>query len=152
MFAIHVPLAAPDAIDPPAEPDIVDADSPLTARHIVCIDDDAQTRAALTALLQSWGCTVATASDATEALMLAGSTSVPDLLLLDYQIADTTGPALLPDLQQRWGNIPPVIVLTAHGDAHTKAELEAAGLRFMLKPVSPSRLRALMSRLLAHHG
>ncbi|MEP7186270.1 MAG: PAS-domain containing protein [Rhodanobacter sp.] len=152
VFAIRVPLAAPDQIESNAEPATADTDSPLTGRHIVCIDDDAQTCAAMTALLQRWGCTVATAADDCEAAMLAGSTPAPDLLLLDYQLGDTTGPALLPDLLQRWGATPPVIVLTAHGDAYTKAELDAAGLCFMIKPVSPSRLRALMSRLLAQHG
>ncbi|HEY8682167.1 MAG TPA: hybrid sensor histidine kinase/response regulator, partial [Rhodanobacter sp.] len=151
VFAIRVPLATPQQTDAPAEP-TADTESPLIGRHIVCIDDDAQTRAAMTALLQRWGCNVATAAGATEAAMLAGATAAPDLLLLDYQLGDTTGPALLPDLQQRWGTMPPVIVLTAHGDAGTRAQLEAAGLRFMLKPASPSRLRALMSRLLAHHG
>jgi histidine kinase len=151
VFGIRIPLATPQQPHAPAGP-VVDPESPLIGRHIVCIDDDVQTRAAMTALLQRWGCTVATAADATEAAMLAGATPAPDLLLLDYQLGGTTGPALLPGLQQRWGILPPVIVLTAHGDADTRAELEAAGLRFMLKPVSPSRLRALMSRLLVQHG
>jgi histidine kinase len=152
MFAIRVPLATPDRNDALSETITADPDSPLTGRRVVCIDDDAQTRAAMTALLQRWGCTVATAADAIEAILLASSSPAPDLLLLDYQLGTTTGPALLPDLQQRWGATPPIIVLTAHGDADTRAELDAAGLRFMLKPVSPSRLRALMSRLLAQHG
>lgn len=152
VFAIRIPLAAPAPADTPAEPTANDADSPLNGRRVVCIDDDAPTRAAMTALLQRWGCTVATAADASEAMLLAGASPAPDLLLLDYQLGTTTGPALLPNLQQRWGTTPPVIVLTAHGDADTRAELDAAGLHVMLKPVSPSRLRALMSRLLAQHG
>ncbi|WP_426702892.1 PAS-domain containing protein [Rhodanobacter sp. Col0626] len=152
VFAIRVPLAAPDNSGAPTTTVTDDPESPLIGRRILCIDDDAHTRTAMTALLQRWGCQVNTAADATEAAMLAGSAPPPDLVLLDYQLGDTTGPALLPDLQQRWGAAPPVIVLTAHGDADTRVELEAAGLRFMLKPVSPSRLRALMSRLLAQHG
>lgn len=151
VFAISVPLAAPDR--PDAAPDVsTGPDSPLTGRHVLCIDDDANTRSAMTALLQRWGCKVDTAADANEAAMLAGSNPPPDIVLLDYQLGPMTGPSLLPDLQQRWGTTPPIIVLTAHGDPAIRADLEATGLSVMLKPASPSRLRALMSRLLAHHG
>jgi len=153
VFAIRVPRAAPaEAGEAPGAAPAADTDSPLVGRRILCIDDDTQARTAMTVLLRRWGCRVDTAGDAIEAAMLAGSAPAPDLVLLDYQLGDTTGPALLPDLHRRWGCEPPVIVLTARNDAGVRAELETAGLRFMLKPVSPSRLRALMSRLLAHHG
>ena len=146
VFSVTVPLST-SAIAPIANHQ-QDDDSPLAGRHVWCIDDDAQAREATATLLHSWGCVVSLAADAVEARALAERGDVPDLVLLDYQLGEQIGPALLPQLRQRWQCEPPVIVVTAQRDEATRAHIAEAGLHFMAKPVAPSRLRALMSRLL----
>ena len=153
VFAIRVPRVA-SATDrgAAATARTADADSPLAGRRILCIDGDTRSRTAMATLLQRWGCQVDTAGDAVEAVTLAGSAPPPDLVLLDYRLGETVAPALWPALHRRWGHEPPAIVLIDPADEPLRATLDAAGLRPMTKPASPSRLRALMSRLLAHHG
>ena len=145
VFSVTVPLAVQAAALVTSHQD--DDDSPLAGKCIWCMDDDPQAREAMATLLRSWGCTVSLAADATEALRLADH-GAPDLVLLDYQLGDRIGPALLPELRQLWQCEPPVIVVTAQRDDTTRARIAEAGLHFMAKPVAPSRLRALMSRLL----
>lgn len=146
VFSVTVPLAA-RAAEPVAIPQEND-DSPLVGRHVWYIDDDPQAREATATLLHSWGCVVSLAADAIEARALAERGGAPDLVLLDYQLGDQHGPALLPELCRLWRCEPPVIVVTAQRDEATRAHIVEAGLHFMAKPVAPSRLRALMSRLL----
>ena len=147
VFSVTVPLATAQATTSIANHQ-EDDDSPLAGRHIWCIDDDPLAREATATLLQSWGCVVSLAADAIEARALAERGGAPDLILLDYQLGDQIGPALLPELRPLWQCEPPVIVVTAQRDEATRARIAEAGLHFMAKPVAPSRLRALMSRLL----
>jgi histidine kinase len=146
VFSVTVPLAAQVAAPVASQQD--DDDSPLAGRRVWCIDDDPQAREATATLLHSWGCVVSLAANEIEARVLAERGGVPDLVLLDYQLGDQIGPALLPELRQLWQCEPPVIVVTAQRDEATRARIAEAGLHFMAKPVAPSRLRALMSRLL----
>ena len=146
VFSVTVPLTAQATEAIAVQPE--DDDSPLVGRRIWCIDDDRQAREGMATLLRSWGCTVVLAADAIQAQSLAERGDMPDLVLLDYQLGDQLGPALLPQWRQLWHGEPPVIVVTAQRDEATRAHITEAGLHFMAKPVAPSRLRALMSRLL----
>lgn len=146
VFSVTVPLASAQAT-PAGATHTSDDDSPLVGRKVWCIDDDPQAREGTMALLGSWGCHAVAADSARGAFSLLGQ-PVPDIVLLDYQLGDTLGPDMLPELYRHWGCTPPVIVITAQRDEDTRARVAADGLHFMAKPVAPARLRALMSRLL----
>jgi histidine kinase len=151
VFSITVPYG-----DPAGVPDVPVAssaashdDSPLRGCRVWCVDDEPRVREATGALLRHWGCEAVLLDSAERALALARAGEVPDLLLLDYQLAeDVTGLDLLPRLVERWGVRPPTIVLSAQKDAHTRARVLEAGLRFLPKPAMPGALRALMSQVL----
>lgn len=149
VFSITVPLG--DAVEATAAAssaqEEVHDDSPLRGKLVWCIDDDPTVREATRTLLEDWGCRVALADGGASAFSLAGG-EAPALILLDYQLGESTGPDLLPALRDRWRAMPPVIVITAQRDAATHARIEALGLRFLAKPVKPAALRALMSQLL----
>ena len=84
--------------------------------EIVLIDDDPDSRDALSRFLTKSGHSVRSAADGNEALHLLGS-SVPELIVLDYRMPDMDGMTVLGVLRSylRWFHVP-VIVLTAYPD------------------------------------
>lgn len=146
VFSIDVPMASAAA---PTHAVVASFDeSPLAGARILCIDDEQSTREATAALLGSWGCVVAVAGDAGEAMRSAETDDAPDLVILDYQLGATIGPDLLPTLQMRWGCSPPTVLVSGRDDDDVRARAVTDGLRYMRKPVAPARLRAMLSQLL----
>lgn len=153
VFSIGLPIVAAQPLAAEPQPVDLEQESPLAGKRIGCIDHDPVALKTTTALLHGWGCTVIAASNAHEALNMAKTNPAPDLLLLDGELLDCeagadTAPPLLVELQKSWQRSPPVIVLAAQTDSDAHAAIRAAGLRVLAKPVSPARLRALMSQLL----
>jgi len=150
-FSIAVPLAV-SAADDRAAPAADEARSGTLSRapFVACIDDSAQVLDGMTALLESWGCTVATAPDADHLLVrLAGRTERPDLLLIDLHLGDDhpDGIQELTKLRTAWGLGIPVALITADRDPSVAARARALGLDILLKPVKPAKLRALIAHL-----
>jgi CheY-like chemotaxis protein len=85
---------------------------PLTGpSSVLVVDDDADTRAALEALLTDEGYVVLTAATATEALaLLVGM--VPSVVLLDLRLPDQHGSEVLDRLRVMGGAVP-VITMSA---------------------------------------
>jgi CheY-like chemotaxis protein len=78
-----------------------------------------------------------------EALALAGEWH-PDVLVLDANLPDTTGLALLDALRRQAGlERTPAFVCSADGlEEEQRRHLEAGFCGYWLKPVNPERLRA----------
>jgi signal transduction histidine kinase/CheY-like chemotaxis protein len=145
VFAIEVPLASSETLDRMA-PAAEETRAALSrAPFVACIDDSAQVLDAMTALLESWGCTVATAPDADR--LLAGRPERPDLLLIDLHLGDDRPDGIqeLTKLRTAWGIGVPVALITADRDAAVAARARALGLDILLKPVKPAKLRALLA-------
>ncbi|HVZ01809.1 MAG TPA: PAS domain-containing protein [Dongiaceae bacterium] len=147
-FAIEVPLAGSEAragATPAAEEARAGALS--RAPFVACIDDSAQVLDGMTALLESWGCTVAAAPDADHLLAALGGGERPDLLLIDLHLGDDhpDGIQELTKLRTAWGAGVPVALITADRDAAVAARARALGLDILLKPVKPAKLRALLA-------
>ena len=89
---------------------------PVVNATILVVDDDGDSRQALTRFLQKAGHSVISAKDGHDALALLGS-AVPDLILLDYRMPDIDGLSLLIIMRSylRWSNVP-VAILTAYPD------------------------------------
>jgi PAS domain S-box-containing protein len=148
-FSIEVPLTATlprgeiEAL--PALPAVA---RPATrAPVIVCVDDEAPVREAVSALLGSWGCEVLTGADADEALSAVDGRT-PDLLLIDLHLGDgrPDGLAEIDRLRAAWGATMPAAIVTANRDPAIIARARARGLDILLKPVKPAQLRALIAR------
>jgi PAS domain S-box-containing protein len=148
VFAIDVPLAVSER-QPGSAPTAEDARAGgLTqAPFVACIDDSAQVLEGMTALLESWGCTVATAVDADGLLAAVDAGKRPDLLLMDLHLGDDhpDGIQELTKLRTAWGLGIPVALITADRDAAVAARARALGLDILLKPVKPAKLRALLA-------
>ncbi|MEL1263192.1 hybrid sensor histidine kinase/response regulator [Pseudoxanthomonas putridarboris] len=149
VFSVVVPWGSRAGLTeepmPPAEPH---DDSPLRGRRIWCVDDDPRVCEATRALLQRWECAVDLAAGPETALRSATSGASPDLLLLDVRMGEIDGLELYPRLCERWGQAPPLILVTAERDEALRAQAHRNGWGFLSKPVKPPALRALMTQLL----
>ncbi len=154
VFWVCVPLG-----DPAAVPQIAAAthsgeagqDAPLQGMSAWYVEDDAQSCTAMRALLQRWGCSVPLAGGPAEALALAAPGEAPQLVLLDVRLGQLHGPDVYAQLCQRWGQSPPVILVTAERDGMVRRQAAERGWGFLAKPVRPPALRALMSQMLLRH-
>ena len=154
VFWVCVPLG-----DPAAVPQIATAthfgeagqDAPLQGMSAWYVEDDAQSCTAMRALLQRWGCNVPLAGGPAEALALAAPGEAPQLVLLDVRLGQLHGPDVYAQLCQRWGQSPPVILVTAERDGMVRRQAAERGWGFLAKPVRPPALRALMSQMLLRH-
>ncbi|CAM4351200.1 PAS-domain containing protein [Comamonas aquatilis] len=152
VFWVVVPLGheavpAPEAADPPAQADPAREDS-MQGATAWYIDDDAPSCQATSALLQRWGCQVQHAGGPQAALDLAAAGNAPQMLLLDVRMGEFYGPDLYPQLCQRWGQEPLVILVTAEHNIALRRQAAEKGWGFLLKPVRPAALRALISQML----
>ena len=150
LFGIVVPLsdAPPIALPRPR----TQADGPATpntlrARHVQLIDDEPHVLQGLSLLLTGWGMRVSGSSTAARALEAAAGPP-PDLIIADYRLQDgVTGLDAIATLRRRWGELPAIVVTADHG-ADVQAEVSAAGLYLLHKPVRPARLRSLITHVL----
>lgn len=119
----------------------------LTGMNVLCIDNEEAILAGMQALLEEWGCSVITAQNLKEAeLCLQNSQELPDIILADYHLEDTTGIEVYHQLIGKSGYIIPAALLTADRSEEVKKLAEDANLTVLNKPVRPAALRAVISQ------
>ena len=111
---------------------------------ILIVDDDQPTRTGLAMLLVEAGYDTISASTVPTAIKLLAEEH-PDLLLVDIRLDEYNG---LHVVATRPEPIP-AIVLTGFADPSIEADARRLGAEFLLKPVRPAVLTALIQRLLA---
>lgn len=152
VFWVCVPLApaAPQAA--PSAPAAIarepDQDAPLLGATAWYVDDDAPSCEAAAALLRRWGCKVLFAGGPQAALDAAAPQTAPQLVLLDVRMGNFHGPDLYPQLCERWQQSPQVILVTAEHNIALRRQAAEKSWGFLLKPVRPAALRALISQML----
>lgn len=148
-FRIGLPRT--DAPDPVPAAGSVELAVDFSARLILMVNDDASVRDGTATLLTNWGAQVV--AGATPAEVHAGAAGVgrPDMIICDYRLADgSRGADIVADLRARFGRDVPAVVLTGTSDPERLAEARAGNYHLLLKPVRPSRLRALINASLAY--
>lgn len=116
-------------------------------RSILVADDDQTVRNLLRATLPADSYDILEAADGEQALAICRERRV-DLVLLDWQMPERPGAAVLDELRRTSSRIP-VVVLTADTEPKQRdraAELGAAA--FLPKPFSPNELLGLVEQLL----
>ncbi|HUQ89793.1 MAG TPA: hybrid sensor histidine kinase/response regulator, partial [Vicinamibacterales bacterium] len=109
--------------------------------HVLVAEDDADSAAAVTAILRLHGCETQTAATASECLRITGEWQT-DVLVCDVALPDDDGYGLLKRLRRLpEGERIPAIALTAYARPEDRAKALAAGFRAHLsKPLDPERL------------
>lgn len=99
--------------------------------RVLIVDDEADIRATVSAMLEIEGYTVAEAANGADALQ-AIEDHPPDVILLDMRMPVMDGWGFAAELRRR-GHTTPIVVMTAARDAaHWAAEIAAAA--FVAKP------------------
>jgi PAS domain S-box-containing protein len=141
-FEIELPHATPPSSTP------ADGETPVVVapgtKRLLVVDDEAAIRHAVSIFFRSLGHVVDVASNGAEGLSRARSASY-DVLLLDLRLPDTTGDAILRELQHD-GRVPGRVVFVT-GDTQSEAAravLEATGCAVVGKPFLFDELAAVV--------
>lgn len=145
VFSVSVPLAHAQASAPGK---IAKLNGRLpTGVQVLCIDNEDSILIGMNSLLSRWGCQVYTARNRDECITLLSDGMRPQLALVDYHLDHgETGTELMAWLRAQLGEPVPGVVISADGRPEMVAQVHAAGLEYLPKPVKPAALRALLSR------
>jgi FixJ family two-component response regulator len=118
----------------------------MTTVHV--IDDDEAIRSALSLLLRSGGHDAIT-FDSSESYLNTAPDDPDACLVLDMQMPGMSGLQLMDQLASR-GPLPPIIMLTGHGDIPIAvAAMKRGALDFLEKPFEDTALLGLIDRATA---
>ena len=114
------------------------------------LDDEPEMRKALRRLLTSRGFRVQEYERGEDVLNAVGSHPL-DCLLLDLHMEGVNGFEVLESLQARHIHLP-VIIITAHDEPGTSAQVRGLGaVAYLKKPVDRDALLSSITAALAHH-
>ena len=107
--------------------------------NLLVVDDDERTRRGLSRVLGALGYAVHEAGTAKDALDRALA-APPDLVIVDLDLPDRNGMALIADLQERAVDAT-LVVLTGHGTIDSAVQAARKGVHdYLVKPVDRERL------------
>jgi CheY-like chemotaxis protein len=116
---------------------------------VLIIDDDSCLQRTLRTRLEEASFSVVAAPNGLQGL-LAAEQELPQVIVVDLMMPDLDGIEVIRRLRLNpvtWEI--PVMVLTAQGDAESRKQIRALGVRrFLRKPLSPKHLVAEVQRLL----
>jgi DNA-binding NtrC family response regulator len=113
--------------------------------HVLIVDDDAQTREALAAVVGEDGLTTAQAGDLREARIQL-IRQMPDVVFTDLKLPDGSGTDLFQDLDPRSGV--ELVVITGHASVETAVDaLKSGAIDYLVKPINLQRVKAILNRL-----
>lgn len=147
LFSLYLPLREKQATEK-SKQKTAGITSGLENLNIFYVDDEENNIHALGALIDSWGCVLASATDAESAIRYASDNKAPDVLLMDYQLDnEIDGLQLANTLRETWKDVP-VCIVSAAAEEDLSKRANEQGFDFLRKPVKPGKLRALLERYL----
>jgi signal transduction histidine kinase len=123
----------------------------LEGAKILLIENDPSGAEAMAALLEGWGCDVATTrstADASQRLSELGG--APDAIIADLHLDHgESGLSAVADIRQQLRLDVPAMIITADYSEKAAKEASLLGLEILKKPIKPAEMRALLSFLLS---
>jgi PAS domain S-box-containing protein len=118
--------------------------------RVLLVDDEEMVRGFMRELLEGWGLQVTVARDGAEARdAVARAPQDYDLVITDQTMPRLTGVELARQLAVLRPALP-VVLYSGYADAITDAQVQAVGIRALVrKPVEPAALRAVLEPLLS---
>jgi len=127
-----------------------DAREPRRAPLILLIEDDADVRSTLSAILHDEGCDLIIAANGFDALAALDQHD-PDVVLLDWMMPVVDGPSFLRALRQEFHRTTPVLVISA-GRTRESAVRAAGADAYLHKPFDIDELMQVLRRLASRGG
>lgn len=147
QFSLFVPMCTKESTEQ-NKLQAADITSGLETLNIFYVDDEENNIHALGTLMDNWGCKLSSATDAASAELYARENQVPDVVLMDYQLApEVNGLQLADTLRERWIDVP-ICIVSAAPDEDLPIRVTGHGYDFLRKPIKPGKLRALLERYL----
>ena len=116
---------------------------------VLVVEDYDDTREFMKFLLQDYGFDVAEAANGYEAIE-AVSKQVPDLILMDISMPGMDGLTAARKIREKSGsNKPPIIAITAYGEAAQRKAIEAGCDGSLSKPIDFEDLEPVLARYLS---
>ena len=147
LFTLDLPLATGrQEVAPGRAPAPVRAAASLAGLSVLVVDNETAIIDGMCALLEGWGCTVATATSANAVRKLAAGQAIwpYDAVLMDYHLGSENGLELISELRAGAGATFSAALITAERSAAVQAASEAAGVVYLRKPVRPAVLRTVL--------
>jgi two-component system, sensor histidine kinase len=152
MFSILVPYGDPALARKTERPPSSDLGS-FEGCTVLVVEDERDIRAAMSLLLESWGCAVACVSSGLEAMaLLDGGSPLPDIVLADYRLpGNENGIGVIRNVRAR---NPEATGILISGDIAPTVLIEAqtADIKILHKPIRPARLRSLLGSVWRDRG
>jgi two-component system, OmpR family, response regulator MtrA len=123
---------------------IVDLGGRAMSAKVLVVDDDQATRDGLKQILVNGGFDAITAATFQEAVQTLRAAD-PDLLIVDVRLGEYNGLQLIITTERKI----PAIVMTGYADKVVEDEAHQEGAEYLLKPIEPSALLALVRRMLS---
>ena len=149
---LTLPLLADVSLAAAARPSSILDESLLAGVRVLVVDDEADDRVTLGAILEQFGAQptiVASARDALDAI----AHTLPDVLLSDVAMPSENGYALIRRIRTTLGaDRLPAAALSAYVDGDSKAQALDAGFQtYLSKPIEPTLLATTLASLI-HRG
>jgi CheY-like chemotaxis protein len=151
VFSVDLPLSHATSGDSDSRPE---EESVVAAGGLVLVvDDEVTIQLAMKSLLEGWGYRAIVAGSCDEMLpLLAECPDRPSLMICDYRLrAHENGIRVIERLRSEYNDDDiPGMLITGDTAPDRLKEAQESGLLLLHKPVSNSRLRAAITRLVAH--
>ncbi|MCS3761493.1 hybrid sensor histidine kinase/response regulator [Bradyrhizobium sp. 62B] len=123
----------------------------LEGAKILLVENDPSGSEAMAALLEGWGCDVATTPSAADALLrLSELGGAPDAVIADLHLDHgKSGLSAIVDIREHLKLDVPAMIITADYSEKAAKQASLSGLEVLKKPVKPAEMRALLSFLLS---
>jgi Na+/proline symporter/signal transduction histidine kinase len=120
---------------------------PLNDLLVLAIDNEPRVLEGMRALLEKWGCVVATAAGLADSpSAMRAFSAAPDVIIADYHLDDGDGLAAIGALRAAFGADIPAILATADRSVEVREAALREQIAILHKPVKPAQLRALLMR------
>jgi CheY-like chemotaxis protein len=122
----------------------------LEGAKILLIENDPSGAEAMAALLEGWGCDVATTRSTADALQrLRELGGAPDAIVADLHLDHgESGLMAVAEIRQSMKKDVRAMIITADYSEKAAKEASLHGLEVLQKPIKPAEMRALLSFLL----
>ncbi len=148
-FSLYLPLVRrPQQPAGEARPAAREPTTTLAGLRVLCVDNERGILDAMEGLLGGWGCDVRSArslKDIDRDQLLVGW--LPDLVLMDYHLDQTSGLDAIEWLKHNVGGHLPAALVTADRSPGVRTLAEEREIAVVTKPVKPAALRATISGL-----